>query len=149
MPTYKYIKCPRCGAEIKTYANPIPTVDTIIELNGGDRIILIKRKNPPHGYAIPGGFVDYGERVEDAAKREALEETGLTIELKYLLGVYSDPNRDKRFHTISTVFVATATGEPRAGDDAEELILVDPANISVPLCFDHEKMINDYLNKKK
>ena len=149
MSTYKYITCPKCGTKIRTYANPVPTVDTIIELGTDGRIVLIKRKNPPYGLALPGGFVDYGERVEDAAVREAKEETGLDVEIRYLLGVYSDPNRDPRLHTISTVFVASAQGSPRAGDDAKEVVVVRPEEIDQPLCFDHEKIISDYLKKAK
>ncbi|MGC9022140.1 MAG: NUDIX domain-containing protein, partial [Dissulfurimicrobium sp.] len=100
MSTFREITCPRCQEKIKIHANPIPTVDIIIETAGG--IVLIERKNPPFGWAIPGGFVDYGECVEAAAIREALEETGLKIRLKTLLGVYSNPDRDPRMHTIST-----------------------------------------------
>ena len=148
MPTYRYITCPNCGTKIRIYANPVPTVDIIIELDTGNKIVLIRRKNPPYGLAIPGGFVDYGERVEDAAVREAKEETALDVELKYLLGVYSDPGRDERLHTISTVFVARAKGTPEAGDDAKEVVVVEPDKISESLCFDHEKIIADYLKKK-
>ena len=147
MTTYRFITCPKCGTRIKTYANPVPTVDTIIELDG--RIVLIERKNPPLGLAIPGGFVDYGESVEEAAVREAREETGLDVDLKYLVGVYSDPARDARMHTISTVFAAGAQGTPEAGDDAAAIRLVDPEYIGRPLCFDHERIIRDYLEKRK
>lgn len=149
MSTYRIIKCPRCGYEIKTYKNPVPTVDTIIELEGTGNIVLIKRKNPPLGLAIPGGFVDYGESVEHAAIREAKEETGLDVKIRYLLGVYSDPNRDERFHTISTVFVVRAKGVPKAGDDAKEVLLVDPEKIKEPLCFDHERIIRDYIKRRE
>ncbi len=149
MPTYRYIECPKCGTKIRLYANPVPTVDIIIELDRSGKIVLIKRRNPPYGLAIPGGFVDYGERVEDAAVREAKEETGLDVSLKYLLGVYSDPKRDPRQHTISTVFVASASGSPRAGDDAKEVVVVRPDEIAEPLCFDHSQIIADYLKKKK
>ncbi len=147
MTTYRFITCPKCGTRIKIYANPVPTVDIIIETEG--RIVLIERKNPPLGLAIPGGFVDYGERVEDAAVREAREETGLEVRLKYLVGVYSDPSRDERMHTISTVFAATAKGEPKAGDDAAAVRLVDPERIGGKLCFDHDLIIRDYLELKK
>ncbi len=146
MTTYRFIKCPKCGANIRLYANPVPTVDIIIEI--GNEIVLIERKNPPLGLAIPGGFVDYGERVEDAAVREALEETGLEVNLKYLVGVYSDPSRDKRMHTISTVFAAEAKGTPQAGDDAASVLLVDPEHIDAPMCFDHAQIIEDYLKKR-
>ncbi len=149
MPTYRYIECPKCGTKIRLYANPVPTVDIIIELDRSGKIVLIKRRNPPYGLAIPGGFVDYGERLEDAAVREAKEETGLDVSLKYLLGVYSDPKRDPRQHTISTVFVASASGSPRAGDDAKEVVVVKPDEIAEPLCFDHSQIIADYLKKKK
>ena len=91
------------------YRNPSPTVDLIIELPG-HRIVLIERKNPPHGYALPGGFVDYGESLEDAARREALEETGLKVELVRQFHTYSDPSRDPRKHTITTVLIARAGG---------------------------------------
>src|SRR5690242_9054228 len=96
--------------------SPRPTVDVVIEI--GSRIVLIRRANPPRGWALPGGFVDYGERVEDAARREMREETSLDVTLTELLGVYSDPARDPRGHTVSTVFVGRATGEPHAADDA-------------------------------
>ncbi len=147
MTTYRFITCPECGARIRLYANPIPTVDIIIEMQ--DKIVLVERKNPPLGLAIPGGFVDYGERVEDAARREAKEETGLEVTIKYLVGVYSDPSRDSRMHTISTVFAAEARGRPQAGDDAAAVILVDPEMIHTNLCFDHSRIINDYLRMKK
>ncbi len=93
------------------HRNPVPTVDIIIELPDG--IVLIQRKNPPEGWALPGGFVDYGESLEQAAVREAKEETSLDVELVRQLHTYSDPSRDTRFHTITTVFIATATGHPK------------------------------------
>ncbi len=150
MSTYKYITCPKCGTKIRVYNNPVPTVDIIIELvdRNNEEIVLIRRKNPPYGLAIPGGFVDYGERVEEAAIREAKEETGLDVVLKYLLGVYSDPKRDSRLHTISTVFVASATGAPRPGDDAKEVVVVRPDEIKESLCFDHREIVSDYLKKR-
>lgn len=130
-----------------TYRNPTPTVDIIIELV--DRpyrpIVLIERLNPPPGWAIPGGFVDYGESVETAAKREALEETGLAIDLIEQFHVYSDPSRDPRQHTISIVFLATATGTPEAGDDAQNLAWFEPWKIPQKLCFDHDRILHDYL----
>ncbi len=112
----------------KTHRNPLPTVDIIIEVKGG--IVLIERKNPPYGWAIPGGFVDYGESVEDCAVREAREETGLNIRLKDLLYVYSRPDRDPRHHTLTTVFIATADGQPV--DPAAEAIRAR-GPVSVPL----------------
>ncbi len=129
-----------------TYRNPTPTVDIIIELI--DRpyrpIILIERKNPPLGWAIPGGFVDYGESVETAAVREAHEEIGLQVELIEQFHVYSDPNRDPRQHTLSVVFIATATGEPQAADDAKNLGIFQAWEIPANLCFDHSKIVRDY-----
>lgn len=98
--------------------NPYLTVDTLIETKGG--IVLIRRKNPPHGWALPGGFVDYGESVEHAARREALEETGLAVSLVRQFHTYSEPDRDPRHHTVSVVFIATATGHPVGADDAAE-----------------------------
>jgi ADP-ribose pyrophosphatase YjhB (NUDIX family) len=122
--------------------NPVPTVDIIIEVEGG--IVLIKRRNPPPGWAIPGGFVDYGETVEAAAVREAKEETGLDVRLIRLLGVYSDPARDPRSHTISTVFVATASGTPVADDDAADAGVFTEDNLPTEIAFDHRKILEDY-----
>ena len=129
-----------------TYRNPVPTVDIIIELSDRPQrpIILIERKNPPHGWAIPGGFVDYGESVEKAARREALEETSLEVELVEQFHVYSDPKRDPRQHTISVVFIGTATGEPKAADDAKEVGIFELWEIPETLCFDHDQILKDY-----
>jgi 8-oxo-dGTP diphosphatase len=129
------------------YRNPTPTVDIVIELiDRADRpIILIERLNPPLGWALPGGFVDYGESVEQAAVREAQEEVGLAVQLVDLLGVYSDPDRDPRQHTLSLVYIATATGVPQAGDDAKHVKIVPTWKIPPNLCFDHEKILRDYL----
>ena len=128
------------------YRNPTPTVDIIIELidRPNRPILLIERKNPPLGWAIPGGFVDYGESVETAAKREAQEETGLEVELIEQFYVYSDPNRDPRQHTLSVVFLATATGEPQAADDAKTVRIFEPWQIPQNLCFDHDRILKDY-----
>ena len=128
------------------YKNPVPTVDVVIEV--GNAIVLIRRKNPPHGWAIPGGFVDYGESVEAAAVREAKEETSLGVELVGLLGVYSAPDRDPRQHTISTVFVAKGRGEPRAADDAERVGLFREATLPTELAFDHARILEDYFRWK-
>lgn len=126
------------------YRNPIPTVDIIIEV--GDKIVLIERKNPPKMWALPGGFVDYGESLEDAAVREAKEETGLDVQLVRQFHTYSDPDRDPRKHTISTVFIAKATGEPRGGDDAARAVLFPKDQIPDVMAFDHRKILQDYLN---
>lgn len=138
------MKCPRCGDKLKLYKNPLPTVDIIIEINGG--IVLIKRKNPPHGWAIPGGFVDYGETLEKAAVREAKEETGLDVTLAGQMHTYSDPGRDPRFHTISTVFIASAVGTPHAADDAAEAVIFYRDNLPL-LAFDHKKILDDYFSR--
>jgi len=133
-----------CG---QTHRNPAPTVDIIIELSDGG-IVLIRRANPPHGWAIPGGFVDYGESVENAAVREAAEETGLDVKLTRLLGVYSDPERDPRQHTISTVFVAEASGTPVGLDDAAEAGVFTEDNLPENIVFDHRKILSDYFSSK-
>ena len=125
---------------------PLLTVDIIIEMTNksGRPIILIERRNPPHGWALPGGFVDVGETLEQAAVREAKEETSVDVTLKGLLGCYSDPQRDPRGHTVSAVFVAEASGTPQAADDAANLRLFMPSQAPYPLCFDHADILADY-----
>jgi 8-oxo-dGTP diphosphatase len=126
---------------------PAATVDVVIEL--GDGIVLIERRNPPHGWAIPGGFIDHGESAEDAARREAREETSLTVELTTLLGVYSDPARDPRGHTISTVYVARGSGTPRADDDAAGAGVFGEHDLPAPLVFDHARILADYFQFRR
>jgi len=136
----------------RRYRNPIPTVDIIIEIRdarGREGVVLIERKNPPPGWALPGGFVDYGESLESAAVREALEETSLHIRLVEQLGTYSDPARDPRRHTISTVFIARAKGTPAAADDAKNARVFTRRKIDVPLAFDHERILKDYFARKR
>lgn len=128
--------------------NPIPTVDIIIELESGG-IVLIRRKNPPPGWALPGGFVDYGESLETAAVREALEETTLHVQLVELFHVYSDPQRDPRQHTMSTVFIATASGMPRGEDDAAEAAVFSEHDVPEQLAFDHAQILQDYFRYKR
>lgn len=125
---------------------PRLTVDILIHLNGDPgSLVLIERRHEPLGFAFPGGFVDVGERVEDAARREALEETGLHVTLERLLGCYSDPNRDPRGHTASLVYVAGAKGHPQAGDDAARCHVVKADSADLPLVFDHAQILADYL----
>jgi ADP-ribose pyrophosphatase YjhB (NUDIX family) len=144
----KKVICPNCGGEFETFMNPVPTVDIIIEIpNKG--IILIERKNSPFGWALPGGFVDYNESLEDAAKREAREETSLVIDLDGQFHTYSEPGRDPRHHTISTVYLATAQGIPKAADDAKEIGIFTEDTLPSPLAFDHGKILKDYFEKKK
>lgn len=128
------------------YKSPSPTVDIIIELihHPHRPIVLIERLNPPYGWAIPGGFVDYGESVETAARREAAEETGLEVRLIEQFQVYSNPDRDPRQHTISIVFLATANADPQAGDDAKKVSIFAPWQIPDRLCFDHDQILRDY-----
>ncbi len=143
----KKMKCPKCGYEIEVYKNPVPTVDIIIETPEG--IVLIERKNPPFGWALPGGFVDYGETLEEAAVREAKEETGLDVKLLRQFHAYSDPSRDPRQHTITVVFVAEAQGVPRAADDAKNARAFRPEEIPFDkLAFDHGQILKDYLQGK-
>jgi 8-oxo-dGTP diphosphatase len=125
------------------YKNPKPTVDCIIALPD-ERIVLIRRSNPPLGWALPGGYVDEGEALHVAAAREALEETGLEVELLQQFFTYSDPSRDPRQHTLSTVYLARAKGEPKGGDDAAEARAFRLDALPQPLCFDHGTILDDY-----
>ena len=131
---------------------PKLTVDVIIRMWEQDLlrgIVLVERKNVPLGLALPGGFVEVGETVEAAAIREMKEETRLEVRLAYLLGVYSDPQRDPRFHTASVVFVGDADGEPKADSDAREASIVALEKIPLDrLVFDHRKIVEDFLNKQ-
>lgn len=136
-------KTARNGSRLR---HPLVTVDIIIKIKEG--IVLIERKNPPLGWALPGGFVDYGETLEDAACREALEETGLRITNLQQFHTYSDPARDPRHHTISTVFTAEAHGEPKAGDDAGRAEIFAEGNLP-PLVFDHGVILGDYFRHGK
>jgi ADP-ribose pyrophosphatase YjhB (NUDIX family) len=129
-----------------TPRNPLVTVDAIIQI--GEGIVLIKRKNPPPGWAFPGGFVDYGETLEEAVLREAKEETGLDIKLVRQFHTYSDPDRDPRHHTIATVFIAAASGRPNAGDDAKEAKIFTEDNLPEEIAFDHRQILDDYFNNK-
>jgi 8-oxo-dGTP diphosphatase len=131
------------------YKNPTPTVDILIELADlPGALVFVERKNAPRGYALPGGFVDEGEWIADAAVREAKEETGLDVELVELFHVYSNPARDPRQHTVSTVFVGRARGRPIAGDDAARCVACLPSELAGPLVFDHATIVADYIAYK-
>ncbi len=130
-----------------TYRNPFPTVDVLVEVDG--KLLWIYRANEPRGWALPGGFVDYGESVETAAIREAREETGMEIELKELLYVYSRPGRDPRQHNLSVVFTATASGTPQAADDATRAELFDLEHPPEEIVFDHREIWEDFLEFRR
>ncbi len=148
----KIITCSHCGGGVRMHANPAPTTDVVIyEESRG--VVLIERRNEPHGFALPGGFVDEGESVESAAVREMFEETGLHVTLTGLLGVYSHPQRDPRSHTLSVVFVGRATNPHAlcAGDDAAKADFYS-LDALPPLVFDHAKVLADfqeYINNKR
>jgi ADP-ribose pyrophosphatase YjhB (NUDIX family) len=127
----------------RTPRNPLVAVDIIIEMPRG--IVFIERKNPPKGWALPGGFVDYGESMEAAARREAEEETALRVELLEQFHTYSNPQRDPRRHTLTTVFIGRSSGTPLAGDDAKSWVIADPHSPPRPIVFDHETIVEDYL----
>jgi len=130
------------------YKNPTPTVDCIIELPN-DRLVLVRRAQPPLGWALPGGFVNEGETLHDAVIREVQEETGLSVDLSEQFFTYSDPRRDPRQHTLSTVYIGWAEGEPRGGDDAAEARAFPTDALPEPLCFDHAAILADYLAYKR
>jgi 8-oxo-dGTP diphosphatase len=133
---------------VEKFRNPLLTVDIIIEIaNGG--IVLIERNNPPQGWALPGGFVDYGESLAAAAVREAKEETSLEVELAEQFYTYSDPSRDARHHTVSTVFIATAQGVPKGADDAKTARICTEDRLPMPVVFDHSRILADYFNFKR
>jgi 8-oxo-dGTP diphosphatase len=128
---------------------PRLTVDILIQMNGSaDEVVLVKRKFPPLGWAIPGGFVDWGETVEASAIREALEETSLQVKLIRQFHVYSDPARDPRGHTVSVVFVATGEGDPQGQDDAAEAGIFRRQTLPSPLVFDHAQILSDYFDRR-
>ncbi len=134
------------------YKNPIPTVDIIIELDVDDtkepakekKVVLIYRKNYPNGWALPGGFVDYGESLEEAAAREAYEETSLSVRLIRQFHTYSNPDRDPRQHTITTVYIARAEGTPKAADDAQKAAVFSINDLPENIVFDHAQILEDY-----
>ena len=129
------------------YRNPLVTVDIIININGG--IVLIERKNTPTGWALPGGFVDYGESLEQCAIREAREETSLDIDIIEQFHSYSSPDRDPRHHSITTVFIALATGDLKAADDAKNAAVFNADHLPDPIVFDHARILEDYFRYRK
>ncbi|MHB1398614.1 MAG: NUDIX domain-containing protein [Trichloromonadaceae bacterium] len=138
----QHLQCPNCGTKVQTYRNPFPTVDIIIRR--GAEVVLIERKNPPMGWALPGGFVDYGESLETAAIREAVEETALSLKNLRQFRAYSDPGRDPRQHNISFVFTASAEGNLAGGDDAARAAWFPLDALPSPLCFDHGQILEDF-----
>jgi 8-oxo-dGTP diphosphatase len=140
------VPCPNCGTVVRVYRNPFLTVDIIIQMSRRT-VVLIERKNPPYGWALPGGFVDYGESLETAAWREAREETGLEVEDLEQFRAYSDPHRDPRHHTVSVVFTASARGIPKAADDAKRVRVFPIEDLPADLAFDHAKILADYFGQ--
>lgn len=144
----KEVKCPKCGNQIYIYQNPFPTVDLIIEKEG--EVVLIKRLKEPRMWALPGGFCEYGESLEEAALREAYEETGFEVELLEQFYTYSEPERDPRQHNITTVFLARPKGGSlRAGDDAEEAKFFPLKELPSELAFDHKRILEDFIRWKE
>lgn len=141
----KNLICPHCGMSYSAYRNPLPTTDVCIH-EPGLGVVLIRRRNPPCGFALPGGFVDEGESCEEAARREMLEETGLSVRLEGLLGVYSNPRRDPRAHTMSVVYVGRALDVSRlqAGDDAAQAAFYPLDALPAPIAFDHQRILADF-----
>ncbi len=129
------------------YKNPTPTVDIIVD--SGEAVVLIERANPPRGWALPGGFVDEGESVEEAARRELREETGLDVELQELFYVYSHPSRDRRQHNLSVVFIARSEADLHPGDDARDARRFPWASLPDELAFDHREILDDYLRYRQ
>lgn len=128
--------------------HPLPTADAIIETPDG--FVLVRRKNPPHGWALPGGFVDQGEECGRAARREAREETGLDVALTEQFHTYSDPARDPRFHTLTVVYLARAEGKPTGGDDAADARAFREEDIPwAELAFDHGQILRDFFEYRK
>jgi len=142
------ITCPHCGAMLEEWKQPKLTVDMLVE-DGNGRVLLIRRRNPPHGWALPGGFVDYGETLEKAAVREIREETGIEATITAQFHTYSDPARDPRHHTVTTVFLGQGRGEPQAGDDAVEARYFFLDELPAPLAFDHEAVLGDFRDYRR
>lgn len=142
LPTH--LTCPVCGNEVLKYNNPFPTVDVLISYQGG--VVLIERNNPPAGWAIPGGFIEYGESAEETAVREMREETNLELENLQLFTVRSAPHRDPRFHTVTVVFTAEGVGELKAGDDAGDARVYTRDSLPDTIAFDHREVLQLYFD---
>ena len=140
----KSVKCPHCNGEVEIYRNPFLTVDLILMDREATGVYLVNRRNEPHGWALPGGFVDYGEDPKDAAVREGVEETSLEIELLDQFGTYGDPDRDPRFHTVTIVYTAHGGGNAVGKDDALEAKFFPWDDLPEPIVFDHGKILKDY-----
>ncbi|MGQ9484793.1 MAG: NUDIX domain-containing protein [Desulfosoma sp.] len=142
------VRCPRCGAEVARYRQPALTVDVIIHpREAPGSVVLIRRRNPPLGWALPGGFVDEGESLERAAQREAKEETGLDLERLRQFRAYSEPERDPRRHTVTVVFSATGIGRAHAADDAQDLRIFPLGALPDDMAFDHRRILEDYIRE--
>jgi 8-oxo-dGTP diphosphatase len=145
------LQCPHCGGAVTEYKTPTPTADIIIEIptpDGAPGIVLIERKYEPYGWALPGGFMEYGETLETTARREAKEETDLVITGLHQLHTFSNPSRDPRKHTLTTVFVAQATGTPVGGDDAAKARIFPIDQLPKDLVFDHNEILEYYLRSR-
>ena len=145
MAVKKSVSCKTCGADVELFRNPLPTVDIIIEMPEGG-IVFIHRKNEPRKWALPGGYVDYGETLEAAAAREAKEETSIEVSGLRQFHAYSDPARDERSHNISVVFTAKGEGEFKAADDADDIGIFGRDSLPSDLAFDHAKIVDDYFS---
>lgn len=137
----EYLRCPKCKTAVLKYKNPAPTADVVAIQDG--KVLMILRKNPPKGWALPGGFIEYGETAEQAAARELQEETGLQASRLRLIGVYSDPDRDTRYHTLTVAFAVAVSGTLRAGDDALEACWFPIGELPDLIAFDHRRVIAD------
>jgi len=145
--TYE-ISCPKCKTAVTVFRNPFPTADVVI-YTAGRGIVLVERAKPPHGWALPGGFIEYGESAESAAVREAREETGLDVQLTGLLGVYSKPGRDPRHHTLTVVYTAVTMNPDalEAGDDAAKAVFYPLDGLPQNIAFDHGQIIADFISR--
>ncbi|MBN1826951.1 MAG: NUDIX hydrolase [Candidatus Eisenbacteria bacterium] len=141
-------RCPHCGGEVERYRNPFPTVDLILMDQNETGLWLVERRNPPKGWALPGGFVDYGEDLPEAAAREGREETNLEVEILGQFRAYGDPGRDPRFHTVTVVYAAHGRGEAKGGDDALRARFFLWGALPETMAFDHREIIADWLAER-